>query len=68
MVFARVEFVSEGVEGERVLAEETQLKDGFWVGEVEAGEVCVETGVRGAEVGYSSCGGDAGADLGSVSY
>jgi len=50
-VFAGVELVCEGVEGEGILTEEGDVKDCFCVGEVEAGEVGVETGFGGAEVG-----------------
>ena len=41
VVFARVEFVREGVEGERVGAEEVEFEDGFRVRQVEPGEVRV---------------------------
>jgi hypothetical protein len=48
-----VQLLREGVEGEGVLAEVGDVEDSFGVGEVEAGEVGVEAGCRGAEVGDS---------------
>lgn len=48
---ARIQFVCEGVEGERVLAKIGNVEDGFGVGKVEARKVGVEACVWGAEVG-----------------
>ena len=66
---ARVELAGEDVEGLRAGAEEGDVEDGLGVGEVQAGEVRVEPGAGGAEVGdcgsvcvsYIICTGLAGA-------
>jgi hypothetical protein len=39
--FAGIQFLGEGVEGLRILAEEVDVEDGFGVWEVQACEVCV---------------------------
>lgn len=41
-IFAGVQLLREGVEGQRVLSEEGQLEDGLGVGQVQALEVGVQ--------------------------
>lgn len=48
---ARVQLLGQRVEGLGVLLEEGQVEDGFGLGQVEGGEVGVEAGFGGAEVG-----------------
>lgn len=66
-VFAGVKLFCERVEGKRVIAEVGDVENGFGVGEVEAGEVCVQAGLWAAEVRYSAGGANARAGLGRVS-
>jgi hypothetical protein len=63
--FSRVQLASEGVEREGILAEEVQLENGLWIGEVELSQVCVKTGTWRSEVWNSGRRADAGANLGS---
>lgn len=52
--FAGQQFLGEGEERAGVFAEVIDVEDGLWVREVEAREVCVETGVWGAEI-WDAC-------------
>lgn len=52
-VVARVEFLSECVEGLGVVAEEGDVEDGFCVGELQPREVGVEARLWGAKVWYA---------------